>query len=540
MTSRAISIKQHGYFLVIGVFFILVMAFMGLLIAYLFANRAALSAAQLNGLQTFYHAESGLEIGSRLLSMPALSGTPSRIACGNLSGNSAVTNASMGSGKLTVTTINSSPIFATNTLSSAMGSTDTTLTVASSSGFASSGRILIDKEAIDYAALSGNTFVGVARGVAGTSATSHANGASVGQYQCSLDSQAGIPNLTSPNYQRELQSHVQLQDGWLVGDTAPGRNMVFARWNNPSEMAWTSSFITLSVNVNLRDVYMLSYTDGWAVGSAQSSNLTFYHWDGSAWTRVLPAVSINNTLNSVYCNASNDCWAVGAANSSNPIIERWNGSTWTRVLPTVNVNTALNAVYCNSSSDCWAVGATNSSNPLIERWNGSTWSRVLPTVSVNAALNAVYCNNSNDCWAVGARNSSNPLIERWNGSTWSRVLPASSVNAALNGIYCNSTTDCWAVGDVLSSNTLFIEHWDGTNWSQASPSVSGTTNLYGVACVNPSDCWAVGQNSTVVHYDGTAWSIVSIGGGFPSVILRAVSLIGAKQNPLSHWQQIFG
>lgn len=67
------------------------------------------------------------------------------------------------------------------TLNGAILSTDTTITVVSTSGFAASGIILIDNEEVSYGAISGNQFTGCTRGVDNTNAVGHNSGVTVSQ-----------------------------------------------------------------------------------------------------------------------------------------------------------------------------------------------------------------------------------------------------------------------------------------------------------------------------------------------------------------------
>jgi hypothetical protein len=65
-----------------------------------------------------------------------------------------------------------------------LSSSNTTVTVTSTTGFTTTGRILIDSETISYTGKTGTTFTGCTRGLSGTgsgAATTHANGASVVQ-----------------------------------------------------------------------------------------------------------------------------------------------------------------------------------------------------------------------------------------------------------------------------------------------------------------------------------------------------------------------
>jgi hypothetical protein len=67
----------------------------------------------------------------------------------------------------------------TSTLSSGINSSATSLTMASSSSFASSGTVQIGTELITYTGNSGGTLSGLTRGATGTTAASHSSGATV-------------------------------------------------------------------------------------------------------------------------------------------------------------------------------------------------------------------------------------------------------------------------------------------------------------------------------------------------------------------------
>ena len=67
----------------------------------------------------------------------------------------------------------------TSTLSSSINASVTSLTMASSTSFPSSGTVLIDNELISYTANSGGTLSGLTRGASGTTAASHSSGATV-------------------------------------------------------------------------------------------------------------------------------------------------------------------------------------------------------------------------------------------------------------------------------------------------------------------------------------------------------------------------
>ena len=67
----------------------------------------------------------------------------------------------------------------TSTLSSSINNSVTSLTMASSTSFASSGTVIIGSELITYTGNSGGTLTGLTRGANGTTAASHSSGATV-------------------------------------------------------------------------------------------------------------------------------------------------------------------------------------------------------------------------------------------------------------------------------------------------------------------------------------------------------------------------
>ena len=79
---------------------------------------------------------------------------------------------------------------------------------------------------------------------------------------------------------------------------------------------------------------------------------------------------------------------------------------------------------------------------------------------------------------------------------WSNPLPQ---GARLEGISGVSASDIWAVG----VNGAII-HYDGTQWSVQS--IGTGYRLNDVWAVGTNDIFAVGLNGTIIHYDGTDWA----------------------------------
>ena len=89
------------------------------------------------------------------------------------------------------------------------------------------------------------------------------------------------------------------------------------------------------------------------------------------------------------------------------------------------------------------------------------------------------------------------------------------MNNVLNSVSAISSTDVWAVGSALYSRVgsagqsisnyySTIMHWDGNAWSMVANSNPGTSGsqLFGVSRINANETWAAGGifgNGTVIQ-----------------------------------------
>jgi hypothetical protein len=275
----------------------------------------------------------------------------------------------------------------------------------------------------------------------------------------------------------------------------------------------------------------------------------------------IPNPGSSRELNGDWCTSSSNCWAVGSHVSSttgatlNEALH-WNGATWS-LISTPNpggtgsgAKSELVDVSCTSAASCWAVGLSNipGGGTLSEvlRWDGSKWSVVTtpdPAGTVSGDFNALTelsCTSATSCWAVGTDGTASSrgvaLVNqavKWDGTSWSEATipnPAGTATGdsnSLTGISCPSATDCWAVGSYKQSGGTLNEvmHWNGTAWSQVSvPNPGGTAAghfsvLGRVTCVSATNCWVVGGAGkstaplTIVnqalHWNGTEWRTIS-------------------------------
>lgn len=192
----------------------------------------------------------------------------------------------------------------------------------------------------------------------------------------------------------------------------------------------------------------------------------------------------------------------------------------------------LTAVSALSSRDVWAAGSRRprgflSADALFQHWDGIAWRTQGETQHhARLELQGVKAIASDDVWAVGDRldhpADQRSLTEHWDGTSWERIPSPNGSGSfeydQLNGVDGTSSSDLWAVGFCVPQNTYkgLAEHWDGNAWSIVSlPSTGTSDKLNGISELTPDDAWAVGDSadgstiSTLVeHWDGTYWSIV--------------------------------
>jgi len=539
--------NQKGVSIVAVIATMLILSVMGVTLISLVTTGSDVSINQLQSEQAFNVAEGGLENATLLLNTSDIT---NRISCANVNAN--LNAKPIGAGQFTVTADVGSPFYPAlpTTLNGAIGIADATINVNSTVGYAPSGRIMIDRELIDYFAISGNSFIGAARGSDGTTAAAHANGASVGQYQCTATSTGGIPSVAAPTARRQVTEGIQLQEGWAVG---AGGNIL--RWQ---QTGWTSYGIVVARQLN--GISMLSYADGRAVGNpggiAAQRPLVLRYING-AWVSQNTGLNINRVLNSIYCVASNDCWAVGAqggvASNQRPWIVQYNGA-WSNINTGNTANAPLNSVYCPASGNCWAVGNAVGGFELVYRLAGGVWARQAnnPNIPTRNLMN-VFCTGTTECFVVGAAGTSS----RWTSAGgWTNISPA--IAQQLNSVYMldinndGIADDGWAVGASNGTRPTALRWntncsgvgttgvWNNCTIAPYVPLIN--TALNEVSCVDSSDCWAAGNVSggeTILHWDGTSWARVAPSGAIPNVNLMSVYIIGPKLRPQAVWQEVF-
>jgi hypothetical protein len=196
----------------------------------------------------------------------------------------------------------------------------------------------------------------------------------------------------------------------------------------------------------------------------------------------------------------------------------------------------------DSATDGWVLGTATLSGPgpslypqYAARWHAGRWTVIPlaisphPLATGGLQLEAVTSLSPGDAWAVGRFSAGllplGALVEHWDGSRWSAVPNplSSTAGAALLSVTAVSAANIWAVGRQQNADGATVplaEHWNGTAWSVVSiPAGNAPSLLYAVSADGPDDVWATGARTEpgtgnvatgmVEHWNGTAWGVVT-------------------------------
>lgn len=206
-------------------------------------------------------------------------------------------------------------------------------------------------------------------------------------------------------------------------------------------------------------------------------------WNGSGWTK-LPALYAGAAggqhvvPRSIWGITDDDFWVVG----KNGVILHGDGARWQQFAS--GTDSDLTDVWGTAHDDVWAVGAA-----ALLHWNGTAWQNAVTSVS-SAALHAVWATDE-EAWAVG----DDGTILRRGRVGWTRF--PSGVTANLRGVGGTSARDVWVVGD---GGTVL--HFDGERLAPVQLQTAVTRAVHDVWPAAPDDVWFVGAGGLLLHFDG--------------------------------------
>jgi photosystem II stability/assembly factor-like uncharacterized protein/ribosomal protein L30/L7E len=238
----------------------------------------------------------------------------------------------------------------------------------------------------------------------------------------------------------------------------------------------------------LRDVYMVSDTDGWAVGN----NATLLRYNGTGWAPFpINTQQPGEWLVDVHMLAPDDGYILGwGATSGGGNIYHWDGSQWSFVYATDRDPNRLDAV---APDNVWVAALGK-----IYHWDGTSWTTAYVQPS-GRNIFAIQMVSANEGWAVGA----NQFIAHYLNGTWTELNPSPAPQTLYDCFFRHGVPDDgWATGYALDN---YVLHYNGVNWTwQYTP----TFQLHRIYMLSSTDGWAIGP-TTIAHYDGTGFTAVN-------------------------------
>lgn len=332
------------------------------------------------------------------------------------------------------------------------------------------------------------------------------NGANgIALYRSDVTWASAMAGLTSPPAQR-LASVFEISptDAWAV-DSQTG---AFWHWSGTFGLGGGWTLISSAV-VGMNSIWMVSPTEGWAVGVGG----VVYHYGGGGWTIY---ATLGTTLNSLFMLSSTEGWAVGNQGS----IYHYSSGIWSGPVSPSATSQNLRSIFMISQSEGWAVGASGT----IVHLSGGAWTALPPNLlATNQNLNAVYFSGQTG-WAVGDHGTIITI-----GGQLIQGVPSTT----LQSVYLSSASDGWISscstgGCGSAAGDPVMVHWDGTSFTRGT--VSGPAgDLYSVYMTGPAEGWAVGgagTTSMMLHYTGGSW--IQSSTPAPAAILRSVFMIDSN------------
>jgi hypothetical protein len=181
------------------------------------------------------------------------------------------------------------------------------------------------------------------------------------------------------------------------------------------------------------------------------------------------------------------------------------------------------SVHGTSDHDVWVAGGADSNGtglPTVLHYDGAGWTRQdLSGLDVEGTdLWWIHAFTESDVMVAGE----NGTILRYDGTGFTRMTtPGTRV---IFGLWGQSASDVWAVGGQNGGASGFVWHFDGSAWTEMTlPSDHPGAAVFKVWGLSASDVWFCGLMGTLMHWDGSALSMVASPTGRSLFTLHAIA-----------------
>lgn len=282
-----------------------------------------------------------------------------------------------------------------------------------------------------------------------------------------------------------------------VSSATPTVRYVIAGTNNNTGSVWVgngTTFTKYTLPITAVELVCInSATEAFA--SSRTNGSSVYRFDGTTWTSV--PTPITSGKSDLQCLGPGQAYV-----ASGGTLYRWNGSGWTALVgPSGTAGRGLNWGVV-SPSEIYAVGDSANTNRAFYRFDGTAW-REVGRLTFAPGFNKVWADPRGGAAYVAPMTTNSP-------SRIDVVTPSSAsvftYAAAPRDIGMPTPSSAFVVG----ANFL-LARLNGSSWSIDAPPAGTRTNrsLNGVWASDAANAWVVGQQSTIAHWDGARWGVLS-------------------------------
>jgi hypothetical protein len=249
---------------------------------------------------------------------------------------------------------------------------------------------------------------------------------------------------------------------------------------------------------NLSDVTVVGPKRVYAVGSGNGKSQVF-EYDGTSWTDAI-ADPIYTGLATV---GGASAWTYGTGGVAENA-----GSGWDDHWPVLDETFVLQ-VWGASDKSVWLIG-----NHGTYHYDGSLWSKATDANLTGVAFDTVWGSAPDDVWLSLAISGSRGKLVHFDGTTWTDVwqsLPQSlrDQHESVYAIQGSARDNVWGLS---GANGGTVVHHDGSAWSVSAPPAGGWgCTLTSVWASGKKNAWLAGKSGCIFHWDGAAWSKIESG-----------------------------
>lgn len=177
-----------------------------------------------------------------------------------------------------------------------------------------------------------------------------------------------------------------------------------------------------------------------------------------------------------------------------------------------NLPAALLSISGTAPTDVYAVGADaqDGRGPYVLHYDGSGWQRLDTGITSGNLWWISVTLIDGDFYMAG----DNGAILQFSPATRTFTRQTTPNAAQLYGIWGTVANNLWAVGGNIHDQSAVLWHYDGEHWKDVSgvlPAGEPTRALYKVWGRSATDVYAVGDVGSLLHFDGTSWSLLDSG-----------------------------